>query len=433
MSKIFQFLTDDVIVLLTMAAGVGMTMRFDKRKKSFVCRVILCLMAMAVFCLLINDIRAIAGRTYILWLAIAKYTILLILSMFAVMVCYPVGWGTATINVASAFCIEHISQRTKSLFLLCLPREKVYEVAVIYGLTALILWLYYRLFEKHVNRPRSSSYRIDGVQAFVGIAVVCTDIVFSFVYIDISVKTNARAMMPMGYIASILFSVLALVISRCHLAMTQAAYDRSVIAKMWHDERQKFEHDQTQIDALNIKAHDLKHRLRALDAHLSDAEKQELYQAVEAYDAIVRTGHSALDVVMTNKSLECLSRGITLTCMVDGSCLAFMKDHDVYSLFGNIIDNAIDAMDQVTVPDQRIISLTVARRNGMVSIHQENYYTGSLAFFEGLPMTTHSDTINHGFGMKSIRLLTEKYGGHIQLHTDEQIFALDILIPAECR
>ena len=55
------------------------------------------------------------------------------------------------------------------------------------------------------------------------------------------------------------------------------------------------------------------------------------------------TGNHALDVILTEKSLICKQKEIKLTCMADGKQLAFMQTTDLYSIFGNLLNNSIEA------------------------------------------------------------------------------------------
>ena len=49
-----------------------------------------------------------------------------------------------------------------------------------------------------------------------------------------------------------------------------------------------------------------------------------------------------------------------------------MSEKDIYSLFGNIVDNAIDATKDLP-EDKRIISLKIKSAGNMVSISESNY------------------------------------------------------------
>ena len=114
--------------------------------------------------------------------------------------------------------------------------------------------------------------------------------------------------------------------------------------------------------------------------------------------------------------------------MADGKKLSFMRSSDLYALFGNIIDNAIEAVS-VLDEDKRTISLSVSEKSGFIVINIYNRYDGELSFESGLPRTTKSDESMHGFGMKSVQATCEKYGGSMSIRTDKNVFNLNIIIP----
>ncbi|WP_435412066.1 ATP-binding protein [Pseudoflavonifractor intestinihominis] len=110
-----------------------------------------------------------------------------------------------------------------------------------------------------------------------------------------------------------------------------------------------------------------------------------------------------------------------------------MSESDIFTLFGNILDNAIEGVERLDDPDDRIIQLNVVGRNSFVQIREENYFRDGLLLSGQTLMTTKEDKEHHGYGMKSIALLVEKYGGHHKIETQENLFALDILLPMRDR
>lgn len=58
---------------------------------------------------------------------------------------------------------------------------------------------------------------------------------------------------------------------------------------------------------------------------------------------LVHTGNDALDAILSEKGLACEQGGIAFRCMADGAAVGFMAPTDIYSLFGNALDNAIEA------------------------------------------------------------------------------------------
>ena len=232
-------------------------------------------------------------------------------------------------------------------------------------------------------------------------------------------------------IISILLSLLALVISMCQMRQAESKRKAQVAAQLLHAERSRYALEKETVDAINIRCHDIKHQIAALGDVGRQKELRELERLVNIYDCGLKTECAALDLVLSNKSLVCSGKQIALTCVADGKQLRFMEDADIYALFGNILDNAIEAVERLDDPDMRLISLTIHTQQNFLIIREENYYDGVLVMDQGLPLTTKADKRFHGFGMQSVRTLTEKYGGDLQLRTGDGIYRLSILFPVE--
>ena len=127
--------------------------------------------------------------------------------------------------------------------------------------------------------------------------------------------------------------------------------------------------------------------------------------------------------------MACAANHITFTCVADGRRMGFMEEADIYALFGNILDNAMEAAGELAQEEKRIISLTVRNERDFLIIEEENYYKGELAFENGLPQTQKADRTSHGFGMRSIRLLAEEYGGDLKIRTQDGIYTISLLFP----
>lgn len=156
---------------------------------------------------------------------------------------------------------------------------------------------------------------------------------------------------------------------------------------------------------------------------------EQMENSIRIYDSIYDTGDDALDTLLTEKSLYCAAHSITLTAMADGAAIAFMERSDVYALFGNILDNAIEATVLLPDPDDRQITFTVTAHGQLLRIEEENYYAGEVRIRDGLPVTTKGDRRFHGFGMRSIAHQVAKYGGEMTIRTDDRVFSISIVMP----
>ena len=171
------------------------------------------------------------------------------------------------------------------------------------------------------------------------------------------------------------------------------------------------------------------HVAEVIHGNVNEQALREAEAAAIFYDNIAKTGCEALDAVLTQKILVCEKYGIKLTYIVDNNSLSMLEDVDIYSLFGNAIDNAIECLKKESDPARRYVSMNAVTRKDFLCIHLENGCSSSPAFKNGLPQTTKKDTAYHGFGTKSIRYVAEKYGGNALFRAQEGTFCLDVMIP----
>lgn len=183
------------------------------------------------------------------------------------------------------------------------------------------------------------------------------------------------------------------------------------------------------IELINIKCHDIKYKLDALMAQGdmgADAVKA-LRDSISFYDLKKDTGNQLLNVLITEKGFYCEQNEINFSCMIDGEKLEFMEAGDLYCLFGNLIDNALEAVKEIEDKARRIVNLSVKAKGGFILVQEENYFNGVREFEDGLPITTKKDKNSHGFGMRSLRMIVKKYGGELTTFVSDNIFHLNII------
>ena len=206
-----------------------------------------------------------------------------------------------------------------------------------------------------------------------------------------------------------------------------------IVEQLLYAEQKKQQMTRENIELINRKCHDLKHQISALrmmgDSKEKEAYIQEIERAAVFYESSAKTGNQMLDLLLMEKLLYCEKYKIKLSCIAEGAKLKFMDAMDLYSLFGNALDNAIESVIGEENEKNRIISFKVASHGQILSIHFENYIGHELEFADGMPVTTKEDKRFHGFGMLSIRRIVEKYGGTLQIASGDRLFQMNILLP----
>ena len=128
-----------------------------------------------------------------------------------------------------------------------------------------------------------------------------------------------------------------------------------------------------------------------------------------------------LDVVLTEKSLLCESRGIQLNAVANGSCLGFFEAGDLYAMFANALDHAVESAVQVSRPECRVIDLLVCVRQGFVVVN----------IISPLRPPEQQASRSAQYELKVIRRIVQKYKGTLTLEEQGEFFAEKIIFPLQ--
>lgn len=361
---------------------------------------------------------------YSVW-DVLKYTMLFIMAAGIIFFCFETNFWTALFCEIGAFATQHSAFKVGEIlkYLLEGKLNNVLYSFIYLATLGIIYAAFYFIFARRLRKFETSYFENKQI-IFLSIALLMFTVIFGQNY-----RNDTLALYLMVAFYDIMCCVFTLCMQYSMIKSAKMQQDFKVMEHVLYLQKQQMQSTKENIDIINIKCHDLKHQISQLGDRISADELKELTNAISIYDLSVKTGNEALDVILAEKSLFCGRQNIKLNCIADGKNLSFMKASDIYSLFGNAIDNAIEAVSKLENNDRRIISISVKESMGAVSIHFENFYNGKLSFLDALPLSTKEDKRYHGFGMKSIKMLTESYGGYFTLKTDDKVFVLNILLP----
>lgn len=361
---------------------------------------------------------------------IVQYAVYFAALAAAIRWCYDVRWSQALFHMTAAGTMQHFAFRGARI-VAAVPHmvAGVPEASIGWLYPAALVPMYvvgYVAFARPLKDKRVENLGYGMILPLLAGMSLCVS-VFTNVF-------NGEAD-GIGDVTYTIFALFDLVNCIFLLALLREIVDRSraeenstVLQRLLEQQKTQLESSKETIDLINVKTHDLKKQIAMLGDRVDPDEIEELGELVDIYDSSVRTGNEALDVVLKQKSLVCERRRIQFDRMVDGRALAFMRPADIYALFGNAIDNALEALADVAEPD-RYLHLDVRETRGMLAIRVENPYRGSLEFEDGLPHTTKGDERYHGFGTRSIRMIVERYGGYLSIDASDGVFLLTALIP----
>ncbi len=206
--------------------------------------------------------------------------------------------------------------------------------------------------------------------------------------------------------------------------------DNDILQKMLIQKQEQYEIRRESMEIINVKHHDLKKQLNLLRRVVDEKALRGMEEAVNQYDTLVKTGNEYLDLILTEKSMLCQAKQIAFSYIVGENHLEFMDPLDVYSVFGNAMENAMEYVEKLDDPEKRFIHFSLKTMGNMVIARVENYYTGDRLEGDGaLPETTKADKQYHGFGLKSIQMTAEKYDGEMAVSAENHLFKVNIMMP----
>ena len=178
--------------------------------------------------------------------------------------------------------------------------------------------------------------------------------------------------------------------------------------------------------------HDIKHHLRALERLLQNGDRREALAYIESVQEPlqckmipVHTGVDIVDTVIYEAKEKAEQRNILL--QVETPILPSelkIEDRELCVLCANLLDNALKAAKEQ-------IKLNIAIAAGFLVIEMENDYKEKpLVKNNHFVSETEQGSLAHGWGMKIIEQIVEKYHGELTIRVDVQVsikMLLDVL------
>ncbi len=352
----------------------------------------------------------------------------------SLMACFKVNIQAAMFLGTAGYAMQHFTYKLIQIVIGSIEKgipsfvDNNYGIYGIYASFVIIsLPIFYNMFGKKIHNNETLIIEDSRLLIISIILIICT-VILNLIY-ESFVKVSNLTLFIVGCLFDMVCCFLTLFIEFEMLKSKEISEAYIQMKTIWESEKKQLEISKENMDYMKILAHDLKHELNESTLLISKDKVDELNHRIAAFGNSIKTGNDILDLVIAERTLIVQKENINLSIIADGSVLSNMKQSDCYSLFMNIMDNAIDAVKELP-KDQREISLAVRESMGMILIHEVNPFKGTLNFKDGLPQTTKRDSMYHGFGTKSIKGIVDSYSGDCEISIkDNNIYVLNILLP----
>jgi len=371
--------------------------------------------------------------------SISWYIFLVILSMVHICLCYQITLSDALFMGIAGYSVQHIEYVVVNEVIAHGIWIEMTNYMLIYILVCVLTCavFYYLIARLFATRLKACGGLLNEDQTktflfFLAIFVVLFFTAFLGQDIFLNGTTDFSHINYQGAMYDFFSCILVLVVQYSIFRISTLNREKEIVKHLLYERQKQYKLSKENIDIINRKCHDLKHQIQGLKAATNeewDKYIEEVEDSIMIYDTVVKTENEVLNTILSEKSLYCEKHRIRLSCIVDSNQLDFMSTLDIYVLLGNALDNAIECVTNHKDKEKRVISLTISANGSFLCIQTNNYYEGNINIVDGIPVTTKNDKVYHGFGMKSMKHLTEKYSGTLYTSMENGIFMLQIVIP----
>lgn len=187
--------------------------------------------------------------------------------------------------------------------------------------------------------------------------------------------------------------------------------------------------------------HDLKNQLIGV-SELMGAENyeeaktlvSELSGKLNAKSLFSTTGNVPMDSIINYKLHNTGNEQVRVETEISVPAEINMGVSDCITILGNLLDNALFAVYKVG-EDKRYLKLKVVFDKGCLMIQCTNPYVTEVQYKDGKIVSAKKNQKEHGFGLKNIEAVVEKYSGCMEICHENGVFAVDVVLylPVDCK
>lgn len=184
-----------------------------------------------------------------------------------------------------------------------------------------------------------------------------------------------------------------------------------------------------------IYRHDMHHHLALLDRFAADGDLEKIKAylasteaAIDAMTPVKYCENETVNLILSSFIIKAKKADVTLHTNVDLPEELNINDTELCALLSNALENAITAAGKLNEDGLRKVYFHAVINDDKLVISTENAYEGIIEMDGDLPRSDKKEA-GHGFGIKSMINISERYGGLYSFETEGGIFILRIMLP----
>ena len=179
--------------------------------------------------------------------------------------------------------------------------------------------------------------------------------------------------------------------------------------------------------------HDYHNHMQTIKAYLSLGQVKEtltyldhLEEDLDAIDIAIRTGNVSVDAIVSSKLSVAAKKHIAVDCTAKMPEQVQVTDVDLCTVLGNLLDNAIESCEKVP-EEKRFIRLYIGVFKKQLYLSVTNATAESRR--KKMNELVSEKKGSHGFGLRRIDLVAEKYHGFVNRKNEPGVFVTEVMLP----
>lgn len=273
---------------------------------------------------------------------------------------------------------------------------------------------------------------------FIFIVLTVSIIIAAYILVSNSGRFEHRGL----YSVIVLAAILSVNILVCYLAADFGKKNRAIgenkLLRMTQEySRQYINSVNSEFDTMRKLRHDFKNSFLTIYSLLEsgniDKAKEQITAnlgAIADTEIFINTSNSVVNAIVNTKLSAAKTFGIVSSCL-SPSDITGIDDMDLCRLLSNMLDNAITAC-QSDASDNKRIELRIVEKEGCYIFSLKNTICQSVIERNPSLLSTKVNKDDHGFGVRIIKEIAEKYDGYSDFYEENGMFCCMALLKRNC-
>lgn len=220
------------------------------------------------------------------------------------------------------------------------------------------------------------------------------------------------------------------------VVIDQTHEQQLIAAQLLITQKKYYQHlEQFQKEIQSIR-HDIKNHMKCVLAMLERDETAEardyltkMYDYAASLESPIHCGNTVIDVVLGHGISGIRSLGFAYDINVIVPPALSIDDLDLCTLFGNLMDNAVEACSRITDPAaRRYIDISASVKKGYLFVIISNTFNGEVRLENNIYQTVKTGERYSGIGLSNVRRVVERYSGDISIRHKDNVFTVSAML-----